>query len=127
MLTQLLKFAVVGTVGFGVDAGVLMVGLRGLGWGPYGARLLSFVAAVTVTWWLNRRFTFAVQQAPTQAEWLRYAGLMLLGGAVNYGVYALLVATLPWVREQPWLGVAAGSVAGLGLNFLTSRRLLRRG
>lgn len=126
-MKRLLKFAVVGTVGLGVDTGVLMASMHGLGWGPYGARGLSFLAAVTTTWWLNRHFTFAVVQAPSRAEWLRYTGLMLLGGGVNYAVYAALVASLDLVHAQPWLGVAAGSMAGLGVNFLSSRRLLAPG
>ncbi len=52
-------FAVVGAVGFLVDAGVLTALVNGLGANPYAARAVSFPAAVTATWWLNRRWTFA--------------------------------------------------------------------
>ena len=54
---EFLSFAVVGTIGFVVDLGVLYVVAPTLGW--YGGRVLSFLAAASVTWALNRRFTFA--------------------------------------------------------------------
>jgi len=58
MLAQLLRFAIVGTAGFGVDTIVLYFGLWVLGLGPYSARLISFLVAATATWFCNRVFTF---------------------------------------------------------------------
>jgi hypothetical protein len=51
---------------------------------------------------------------------------MSLGALVNYSTYALCIAFLQNAKEQPWYGVAAGSIMGLALNFGTSRRLFRR-
>ena len=59
-------------------------------------------------------------------EYLRYLGLMLGGGAVNLAVYSLLAWTLP---QGPWwlmLYVAAGTIAGLAVNYLGLSRLLYR-
>jgi putative flippase GtrA len=43
---------------------------------------------------------------------------------LNYSVYALLVAVSRTVFAHPVLGVAAGSLAGLTLNFLVSRHFV---
>ena len=126
-MSQLLRFCVVGTVGFLIDAGILQVLVIGAHANPYAARIASFLVAATATWLMNRRYTFAVTHQPTHTEWLRYIGFMSLGALVNYGVFALCIAFWVSARAQPWLGVAVGSVASLGLNFATSRLLFRTG
>ena len=50
-----------------------------------------------------------------------------MGGVVNYATYAIAVATWDFARAHPVIGVAAGSVAGLAVNFHLSRRLVFRG
>jgi hypothetical protein len=45
---------------------------------------------------------------------------------VNYGAFAISITAWDLARAQPWLGVAVGSIAGLGVNFLTSRLLVFR-
>ena len=123
---QAVLFGLVGVVGFFVDAGVLTL-LKG--WlGLYGGRAVSFFCAVAATWLLNCAFTFggrASGHGPLK-EMLIYLGLMMIGGAVNYLAYALLVAHSPLVAAFPVLGVAAGSLAGMTFNLLTSRFLLFR-
>ena len=126
-MSQLLRFCLVGAAGFAIDAGILQVLVIGVQANPYAARLASFVVAASVTWLMNRRYTFAVTHQPTRNEWLRYIGFMSLGALVNYGVFALYIAFWESARAQPWLGVAVGSVASLGLNFSTSRLLFRKG
>ena len=125
-MSQFAKFCIAGGLAFVVDAGVLMALADGLGMNPYLGRVLSFLAAATTTWWINRRFTFRVAASPTRAEWVRYVGLMVLGAAVNYGAYAASIAWWDVARANLWLGVAIGSVAGLGINFMTSRALFTR-
>jgi putative flippase GtrA len=43
------------------------------------------------------------------------------GFALNYGAYAACVASFAVVREWPAIGVAAGSIAGALVNFLSSK------
>ena len=128
MLGQFLRFGIVGTVGLGVDVAVLYLAAPFTGW--YVGRMLSFLAAATVTWSLNRRFTFRSGESVTSAgrpwrQYLHYLLTMLGGGAVNYLVYAV---TLHFVdgRFAPVVGVALGSLAGLSLNFLAARYLVFR-
>jgi putative flippase GtrA len=127
MIGQFFRFGVVGTLGFLVDAGVL-VAMLALGLGPYGGRVASYVAAASATFALNRAWTFRGRRGagPVTAQWGRFLAVNLVGFAANYGTYAALLATVPLVAAQPVLGVAAGSVAGMFLNFALSRRLVFR-
>lgn len=127
MIEQFLRFGVVGTVGFVVDAAVLLAMLA-LGLGPYGGRVVSFLAAATTTFLLNRAWTFraAPRDSAMAAQWGRFVALNLVGFAANYGTYAAMIANLPMVAEYPVLGVAAGSIAGMFINFALSRRFVFR-
>lgn len=58
ILRELLRFSMVGAIGFAVDGGVLMTLVLG-GVDALIARLVSFPAAVFVTWWFNRHWTFS--------------------------------------------------------------------
>ena len=125
---QFARFAVIGSVGFFVDVGVLYL-LLGAGFDLYTARVFSFIAAASFTWMGNRVFTFRtgpVQSRRLTTEWFLYLAAMSFGGLVNYGVYALLVTVLPPFRAHPWLAVAGGTGAGMLINFLVARRLLYR-
>lgn len=123
-MLHLFWFSVSGALGFAVDASVLYM-LKG-SFGLYGARLISFLSAVAVTWMFNRTVTFKDRMSGHSLgrEFLVYFGLMVIGGAVNYGLYALLVHEQPLVALYPVVGVAAGSLAGMAVNLLTSRCLL---
>jgi putative flippase GtrA len=129
---QLLKFreffffGLAGTFGFVVDTAVLYL-LRGY-LGPFYARIFSFLTAVFATWLLNRSITFREQRSglSVQREFTIYLILMLAGGSVNYGIYAWLIVSYQLVLQYPIIGVAAGSIAGLAVNLLSSRFLLYR-
>ncbi len=119
-------FGLVGGLGFIVDAGVLYLLKDPLG--LYVARAMSFLAAASFTWLLNRSITFRQHgsKLSLRREFVVYMLLMLLGGSVNYGVFAALVLMLDTVRDHPVIGVAAGSLAGMLINLASSRFLLFR-
>jgi putative flippase GtrA len=122
IVRQALRFAAVGVLGFLVDAGVLMATRSLPGLNLYSGRAVSFLAAVTATWALNRSFTFKEHASPSMLkEWVRFCAANALGGAVNLGVYAWLVNSVSLVHNSPVLGVAAGSLSGLAVNFTLSR------
>lgn len=127
LMGEVFRFGVVGVAGFVVDAGVLALGLH-LGAGPWIGRLLSYIAAATVTFGLNRAWTFraADRSRPITQDWSLFLLVNLLGFACNYGTYAALVTGVPLVRAYPVLGVAAGSLAGMAGNFVLSRRYVFR-
>lgn len=127
LVPEFFRFCLVGTVGFVADAGSLQLLVSLAGMNPYVSRLFSYLFAATITWWLNRRFTFAAcTAAGWQAQWLRYLVVNAVGGGVNYGVYALAVFLSVFVRDHLYLGVAAGSAVGLAVNFTASRYLVFR-
>jgi putative flippase GtrA len=119
---QLLTFCIGGVLGFVVDAGVLQLLVIGLAWDRYTGRLISFLCAATATWLFNRRYTF---QGPRRhalpVEWARYVLAMGGGFACNFTVYSALVYFFNIDRQWLILAVAAGSVAGLGVNYTASR------
>jgi len=118
-LRQFGRFAVAGALGFLVDVAVLY-GALALGAGWVGGRLLSFLAAATLTWRLNRRHTFTATASPWR-EWLRYLASMAGGMLVNFLAYSALLAILPSAWWAPGLAVACGSAAGLGVNFASAK------
>jgi putative flippase GtrA len=123
---QFLSFAIIGALGFLVDAGVLTLGLL-MGLGFYAGRLVSYLAAATFTWYCNRRMTFREEQGRSRkAEWLRFILWNAAGGVVNLGLYSVLISQGGLFTRAPVLAVAAGSVAGLVLNFLVSKLFVFR-
>jgi putative flippase GtrA len=114
------RFAAVGVAGFVVDTAVLYAvkGMLGL----YLGRIVSYLAAATLTWALNRRFTFVTAtHAPKFKQWLEFLVANVFGAIVNYGVYSAAV-TWTIAGAFPVLGVAAGSIAGLAVNFTVNKR-----
>lgn len=120
---QFARFTMVGVAGFVVDSGVLYLCLHGTGLGLYGGRLVSYLAAASTAWYLNRRITFA-DRSPPGRQWARFIATNALGALVNYGSYSAVVTLLPAGTWVPLLGVAVGALAGLGFNFTASRRFV---
>ncbi len=121
------KFGLVGVVGLGVDVAVLYLLLATTDLGRYGARILSFLAAATTTWALNRSFTFrGAHDGSVLRQWGKFLAANSVGGLINFGTYAMLVAECPLVEAHPALGVAAGSLAGMFFNFAASKTLVFR-
>ena len=119
---QLAMFGVAGTLGFIVDAGVLQLLVSGLAWDRYTGRLISFLCAATTTWIFNRHYTFRGHRRHSlHGEWARYIFAMSGGFACNFAAYSALVLWFNIDRQWLVLAVAAGSIAGLGVNFVASR------
>ncbi len=130
LLLRLVRFGAVGVVAFLVDSGSLWLGRHFLGLGLYSGRLLSFLCAASVAWYLNRRFTFADRGGGSDRhrhrQWVLYLAASLAGAGANVGTYAILVGAVPQVAAWPTLGVAAGSVAGMLVNFVAYSRIVFR-
>jgi putative flippase GtrA len=80
--------------------------------------------AVTCTWLFNRRYTFRPSRdLPLHREWMLYVSTQAVGLAVNLSTYAVLVWGSAVAAAWPALAVAAGSVAGLLVNYLGAKRV----
>jgi len=119
-------FGISGVIGFIVDTAVLYLLREYLG--PFIARGFSFFAAVLVTWLFNRAVTFKKKSSgmKTQNEFASYFILMLGGGVINYGLYSWLITAYKVALDNPIIGIAAGSIAGMFVNLATSRLILFR-
>lgn len=125
LIRQLFLFGIVGVIGFAVDASVLYGALYA-GLGYYSGRVVSYISAATTTWYFNRSWTFKASAGSNKkAEWGRFLVLNLGGFAVNYGTYVVTISLLPGTSVPeayiPLIGVAAGSIAGLFVNFTINK------
>jgi len=125
------RFGMVGGAGFVVDEAILALGHYGLGLDPYVARAISILGAMTFTWWGNRTFTFAQHAASESAaaiarEWFKFVLANVLGAAVNFATFTLLVRFAPVPLSNPLLATAIGVGVGLVFNFTLSKRFVFR-
>ncbi len=125
-LRQFISFACVGVAGLIVDAGVLWLMLNGIGLDRYTGRVPSYIAAATVTWALNRRFTFQAMPHTDSLfrQWLKFLTANLSGLIANFGTYTACVTFVPLAIQYPLLGLIPASIAGLVFNFLASKHLV---
>ena len=125
LLVQFLMFGTVGTVGFLVDTATVYALRRSLG--LYGAGIAAYFVAATVTWILNRVWTFrGLGGGPVHRQWARFLVVNLGGFILNRGTYALLVTFIQLCADQPVYAVAAGAIAGMFVNFGLSRTIVFR-
>lgn len=120
------RFAVVGTVGFAVDAGVLQLLVGLAGWSPFAARVVSFPAALTATFVLNRAWTFGALRMPPVRAYGAYGVIQTLGAALNLCVFSICLLAVPALYQRPVIALAIGSVVAMIFNFYASRRLVFR-
>jgi putative flippase GtrA len=126
LLGEMLRFGIVGTMGFAIDTATLYAALW-LGAGLYGGRVLSYLTAASANWALNRVWTFRqADRTGRRRQWALFLLVNLLGFAINYGTYTVLVSSWSLAAAYPVIGVAAGSLAGMAGNFLLSRRFVFR-
>jgi len=129
--SRFLRFGIVGAGGFLVDETVLTLLHYGLGVGPYGARVVSILCAMTFTWWGNRNLTFAEHAVRGGAtallrEWFAFCLANAVGAVVNYATYSVLVGLFAPPLGQPLVATAAGVAVGLVFNFTLSKRFVFR-
>ncbi len=124
-LHQLLRFGISGIGGFLTDAGVVALCTQTVGMRPIPAQAVAFSIAVTVTWLINRHWTFAEHASDRWLhEFMRYLAANSVGAIINNSVYTILVLTVVLFSKKPVLAVAAGSMAGMAFNFSLSKSIV---
>ena len=125
--SRFLRFALVGVVGFVVDAGVLQALISLAGWGPIAARAVAIPVAVFATWLLNRTITFPDSHGgPVLASMARYAAVSAVGASVNFIVYSALVFASQAMAALPIVPLAIASIVALIVNYLGSKHFAFR-
>jgi len=120
VIGQFLRFGVVGTLGFVVDTATVYALWARLG--PVGAGVVAYVVAASANWALNRVWTFR-SSAPPGRQWVLFLAANLVGFVLNRGLYIFLVLNVLLAATYPVLAVAAGSLAGMFVNFGLSRKI----
>ena len=126
--SRFLRFGFVGGLGYFVNAAALWLAHFVLGFGPDVSYVLSFLVAVTFTWWANRTLTFAGHAAQSNilAEWAKFALANTLGFCANWALFSALVHLAPAPANNIFLAQAAGTLLGLVFNFTLSKRFVFR-
>lgn len=138
-LAQLARFLVVGSINTAVDLAVLnalMIATgRAEGWFYAGFKVASFTCAATLSYFLNKRFTF--RDRSRYAIKRKLAGfyvISVIGALINVSVASSVVeyvgpalreAGAPSLTPALWgnIGALCGSALGIGWNF-TGYKLL---
>ena len=119
------RFVLVGAIGFLVDAGILTALVNGLGAGHYAARAVSFTAAVTATWTMNRRWVFeTIATRKRSREYTSYLIVQAIGAVINLSVFVTTIELVPELAEAPVVPLAIGAAVALLFNFSASRRFV---
>lgn len=92
---QVPSFALIGFVGYVIDAGITYAAAKHAGLSPELARPPGFIVATMVNFLLNRAITFRHSTAPLACAFLRYVAVASAGLVVNYSVYSACVLLAP--------------------------------
>ncbi|MDZ7823471.1 MAG: GtrA family protein [Ahrensia sp.] len=89
------SFAAAGASGFVIDITVLYVLMLYTPLGPFVARIISILCAMTSNFLLNRTFTFGQSDRGFWQELVRYASIGSIGVFLNYAIYAAFLLFIP--------------------------------
>ena len=121
-MSRVLRFAVVGGIGFIADAAMLALLLAATPLGPFLARLASVGFALCVTWLCNRTVTFGASARGMVVEGARYGSVGVTTSIVNYLVYCGLLLAIPDIPVL--VALALASLAAMALSYLGYSRLV---
>ncbi|WP_019961210.1 GtrA family protein [Woodsholea maritima] len=117
---RILKFAFAGGLGFLCDSAITLSLTHFELVNPYLARALAFIAAVVLTWVLNRFVTFAGRRetVPLWRQFLRYVAAQIGGLTLNFVAYSLIVVIFGSTQFVIVMALMSGSALAMGINYL---------
>lgn len=131
VIFQAAKFFLVGTLNTFIDLGVLnfFIWISGIFKGPFYAlfKAISFLAAVTNSYFWNKYWTFEKkEEKPKPEEFLKFLTLTLVGLLINVGIASLVVNVIGpqfGINEKIWASIGAIIAAFFAFlwNFLASK------
>jgi putative flippase GtrA len=114
---ELLKFSIVGAIGYVVNLAVYVALLKGAGMHYLPAAVCSFVVAVTNNYIWNRLWTFHDQRGHVAWQGLRFLVVALVAYGANLAILALFVES----GIDKILSQAIAVVLVTPLNFLGNK------
>jgi len=122
---KIVRFGIVGTVGFVVDSGIFLLLFPQLN--MMFSRIISFGAAVTVTFFLNRKFTFYHQKRLDNhyvkeiSMLLKYLSGQAIGFVTNIIVFGMIMIYIGWAKSYPIVPLAISSLIALFVNYFLAK------
>ena len=118
------KFALAGLVGFAVDAALLHLGLT-LGLSPAGARAISIICAMQVTFLINGLAIFkCLTRGNVARHWVAYMITSGFGNFCSYMIFITLTSLHGSVLSKAWIAFPASTFAAYLINFVGARFLV---
>jgi putative flippase GtrA len=126
-MKRLLLFGCVGVAGAIVHIGGFRVFQTIFGFGNASAWLLAFGIAATVTWGLNRAFTFADRRnLDSTHEWAKYLSVAGAGAVAHFIVFEAAISYVGFFAQNPELAIVPGSLASFVVTYCGAALLVFR-
>jgi putative flippase GtrA len=127
-LVEFIKFAITGGLGTITNLAIFFVCADLLGFHEIPVSVFCFFVAATQNYFINRRWSFkkiSENAAPGLKQWALFTGASLAGLGVNIAVMKSFM--LGFNPPYKFIAQACGIAAGMGVNFLLSKRVVFRG
>ncbi|KAB0464673.1 GtrA family protein [Vibrio kanaloae] len=122
---KVVRFAVVGVGGFVVDCSVFALLHYVFGVPLMIARIGSFIAAATTTWFGNRVLTFGFRGQGNWSEkliqWQKFMFSASISAVPNILCFKLMTGLLPPITGVVFIAMAVGTLVGMVTNYLFSQ------
>ncbi|WP_434565976.1 GtrA family protein [Vibrio chagasii] len=122
---KMVRFAVVGVGGFVVDCAVFALLHYIVGLPLMTARIGSFIAAATTTWFGNRVLTFGFKGqgrwSDKLIQWQKFMFSASISAVPNLLCFKLMVELLPVFTGAVFIAMAVGILVGMVTNYLFSQ------
>ena len=120
------RFAIFGGVALAIDLAALASATRLLGLNPYLGRVVSFLIAATVAWFLHRRFTFRSngRRRHWLLQWFIFLCANTLGFSVNVTIYVIFLEMVSWTT--PEISLLIASATAMVINYVLNASITFR-
>ena len=118
VVRQFVKFALVGVINTLTSTSVYLLATRSFGWHPLSANALAFVVAVTVSYVLNKRWTFRDPRRDYHRQYVQFFTVSTIGFSLSEGII-WLVHSVMGIHDLVAFGTAV--VIVLFWNFTANR------
>jgi len=125
-LKQFIFFGIIGTVGFIVDASVLLYLVHIENFSIIFSRIISFIIAVFATWILNRYFTFSnkTKDNSKSKEYIEYLSIQTIGAGLNFLIFIGLIYLFEPLKDILIIPLAIASIIAMFFNYFIIKNKL---
>lgn len=128
MTRQVLSFGIIGSIGFIIDGGLLLLYHEFFGLSLLTSRIFSFSIAICATWYLNRKLTFSHHGSRSVVhEGIYYAVFNSIGAILNFAIFMWLIYQYNYFSNEPIIPLAISSGIAMVFNFIMSKFFVFRG